>query len=79
MGKAGTQTIAIGPGAIREARVERQPRPPMTVMGIKYLNAWGEWLDRFATSANVSRQELLAVGAARLAEQLGFEPPPPRL
>ena len=75
---AKTGTHAIAPGSIREVRVERRPRPT-AMLGLKYLVSWGEWLDRFATSANVSRQELLAVAAARLAEQLGFEPPPPRL
>jgi len=78
----GTSTSTSGglePGRIREPRTGR-PRPRLfDTVGMRCTPEWSRWLFRFADAAGETRQGVLAVGAARLAEQLGFEPPPPRL
>jgi hypothetical protein len=78
----GTSTGTSGglePGRIREPRTGRVQSKLFDTVGMRCSPEWSRWLYRSADAAGETRQGVLAVGAAKLAAEVGFEPPPPRL
>ena len=78
-GTSTSTSVGLEPGRIREPRTGRVQSKLFDTVGMQCSPEWSRWLYRFADAAGETRQGVLAVAVAKLAEQVGFESPPPRL